>query len=107
MAHTALSADFSITSTLAVSSHLERSRNRQSEGVETTMLQRSMTNEPPTNARLSDAELLDEIKRLTANERQATARLIAALGELDARRLYLERGLLIALHLLHSGSSSV
>jgi hypothetical protein len=51
-----------------------------------------MRNEVTTNARLSDAELLDEIKRLTANERQATARLIAALGELDARRLYLGEG---------------
>ena len=51
-----------------------------------------MTNELTTNARLSDTELLEEIKRLTANERQATARLIAALGELDARRLYLGEG---------------
>jgi hypothetical protein len=44
------------------------------------------------NALLSDAELLNEVKRLTADERQATARLIAALGELDARRLYLGEG---------------
>jgi 5-methylcytosine-specific restriction endonuclease McrA len=51
-----------------------------------------MTNELTTNARFSDAELLDEIKRLTANERQATARLVAALVELDARRLYLSEG---------------
>ena len=41
---------------------------------------------------LSDVELLAEVKRLTAIERQATARLIAALGELDARRLYLSEG---------------
>jgi 5-methylcytosine-specific restriction endonuclease McrA len=44
------------------------------------------------NALLSDAELLNEVKRLTGNERQATSRLIAALGELDARRLYLGEG---------------
>lgn len=57
-----------------------------------TMLQRSMTNELTTDARLSDLELLEEVKRLTADERQATARLIAALGEFDARRLYLGEG---------------
>lgn len=56
------------------------------------MLQRSMTNELTTDARLSDLELLEEVKRLTADERQATARLIAALGEFDARRLYLGEG---------------
>jgi 5-methylcytosine-specific restriction endonuclease McrA len=56
------------------------------------MLQRSMTNELRINGRLSDTELLDEVKRLTAHERHATARLIAALGELDARRLYLDEG---------------
>ena len=51
-----------------------------------------MKNEIPHEARLSDPELLNEVKRLTALERQATARLIAALGELDARRLYLGEG---------------
>jgi len=56
------------------------------------MLQRSMTIENPNEALLSDADLLNEVKRLTALERQATARLIAALGELDARRLYLGEG---------------
>ncbi len=42
--------------------------------------------------RLSDTALLDEVKRLAAGERHATARLIAALSELDARRLYLGEG---------------
>jgi 5-methylcytosine-specific restriction endonuclease McrA len=51
-----------------------------------------MTNELTTNARFSDAELLNEVKRLTANEREVTVRLIAALAELDARRLYLGEG---------------
>ena len=51
-----------------------------------------MMNELTTNARLSDAELLNEVKRLTARERATTARLIAALAELDARRLYLGEG---------------
>src|SRR5687767_14164853 len=56
------------------------------------MLQRSMKNEIDHNALLSDADLLKEVNRLTSEERQATARLIAALGELDARRLYLGEG---------------
>jgi 5-methylcytosine-specific restriction endonuclease McrA len=51
-----------------------------------------MKNANDDNALLSDAELLNEVKRLTADERQATSRLIAALGELDARRLYLGEG---------------
>lgn len=41
---------------------------------------------------LSDQQLLTEIKRLAGDERQATARLIASLAELDARRLYLGEG---------------
>ena len=56
------------------------------------MLQRSMKNEIANQALLSDADLLREVQRLTSLERQATARLIAALGELDARRLYLGEG---------------
>ena len=56
------------------------------------MLQRNMKNEIEDQILLSDAALLDEVKRLTAGERHATARLIAALGELDARRLYLGEG---------------
>jgi hypothetical protein len=41
---------------------------------------------------LSDRELLDEVQRLAANERHATARLVASLAELDGRRLYLGEG---------------
>jgi hypothetical protein len=41
---------------------------------------------------LCDAELIAEVKRLAGCEHQATARLIAALAELDARRLYLGQG---------------
>jgi hypothetical protein len=41
---------------------------------------------------LSDADLLIEVTRLATCERHATAQLIASLGELDARRLYLGRG---------------
>jgi hypothetical protein len=40
----------------------------------------------------SDADLLAEITRLATCERHATARLVAPLAELDARRLYLGRG---------------
>jgi 5-methylcytosine-specific restriction endonuclease McrA len=43
-------------------------------------------------AHLSDAELITEVTRLAAHERHATARLIASLAELDARRLYLGEG---------------
>ena len=41
---------------------------------------------------LSDDALLEEVTRAAAGERRATARLIALLGELDARRLYLAQG---------------
>ena len=42
--------------------------------------------------RLPDDELVAEVMRLAGCERHATARLIAALAELDARRLYLGQG---------------
>jgi hypothetical protein len=41
---------------------------------------------------LPDADLLWEVKRLAGSERHATACLIAALAEVDARRLYLSQG---------------
>lgn len=43
-------------------------------------------------AHLCDKALLAEAARLADRERQATAHLIAALAELDARRLYLGTG---------------
>jgi hypothetical protein len=46
----------------------------------------------PAFADLSDQQLLEEVKRLAATERRATALLIRALMELDARRLYLGEG---------------
>ena len=45
-----------------------------------------------TAATLSDAELLAAVKSLAANERHATAQLVAHLAEMDARRLYLAEG---------------
>ena len=51
-----------------------------------------MTIDLSTSTTLSDPELLAEVRRLAGHERHATARLIAALGELDARRLYLGEG---------------
>jgi hypothetical protein len=45
-----------------------------------------------TLARLSDGELVAEVKRLAARECQATAHLVASLAELDARRVYLGQG---------------
>ncbi|MPZ20557.1 MAG: hypothetical protein GEV06_21975 [Luteitalea sp.] len=41
---------------------------------------------------LSDQDLLREVTHLAAGEREATARLIACLAEIDARRLYLGEG---------------
>jgi hypothetical protein len=43
-------------------------------------------------ADLSDDQLIEEVKRLAACERRATAELIASLAELDTRRLYLREG---------------
>ena len=51
-----------------------------------------MQTEAVSIANLSDADLLREVLHLTNRERVATAQLIAALGELDARRLYLGQG---------------
>lgn len=42
--------------------------------------------------RLSDDALISEMQRLVASEREATARLVACLAELDRRRLYLALG---------------
>ena len=41
---------------------------------------------------LPDLELIVEVSRLAASERQATSRLVSALAEFDARRLYLGQG---------------
>ena len=41
---------------------------------------------------LSDSEVIAEVTRLAAVERQAIAALVSALAELDARRLYLGEG---------------
>src|ERR687892_2933264 len=46
----------------------------------------------PCPSQLSDADLLAELPRLAARERDATVALIAHLAELDARRLYLAEG---------------
>lgn len=51
-----------------------------------------MTNSLICLAHLADADLLTEVHRLAAAERQTTAALIASLMELDARRLYLGQG---------------
>src|SRR2546430_642478 len=51
-----------------------------------------MKTEVHSPARLTDDQLLIHVKALAVSEREATARLIAALAELDARRLYLGEG---------------
>jgi hypothetical protein len=56
------------------------------------MLQRRMTKSFEGVIHLSDQALLEEVKGAAGREREATARLIALLAELDARRLYLGQG---------------
>jgi hypothetical protein len=51
-----------------------------------------MSKEPISPARLSDDQLLHEVQRLAGSERASTTQLIAALAEVDARRLYLSQG---------------
>ena len=51
-----------------------------------------MRNERLNHATLPDPDLLLEVRRLAVQERKAKAQLIAVLGELDARRLYLAEG---------------
>ena len=57
------------------------------------VIERDMTTPSPSFPEvLSDAELLEEVARAAEDERRATARLVALLMELDARRLYLGEG---------------
>lgn len=56
------------------------------------MLQRVMITSVAPVAQLSDQDLLAEVTVAAAREREATARLIALLAQLDARRLYLRAG---------------
>jgi hypothetical protein len=51
-----------------------------------------VSSQPISFADLSDEQLVAEVKRLAGSERRATAVLIRALMELDARRLYLGEG---------------
>lgn len=55
------------------------------------MLQRGMATHIDV-ARIPDETLLADVKRAAADERHATVQLIALLGEVDARRLYLGEG---------------
>jgi hypothetical protein len=51
-----------------------------------------MTTLLSTVSALSDADLMLHVTRLAADERNATARLVASLAEFDSRRLYLAQG---------------
>ena len=51
-----------------------------------------MTTTQSLGATLSDADLIAKLKRLVANEREATTELLRSLMEFDARRLYLGEG---------------
>jgi hypothetical protein len=41
---------------------------------------------------MPDADLITRVTELTSDERHATVQLVAALAELDSRRLYLGQG---------------
>ncbi len=56
------------------------------------VLYRDMNEVPLSHADLPDQDLIAETSRLAASEQQATSRLVSALAELDARRLYLGQG---------------
>jgi 5-methylcytosine-specific restriction endonuclease McrA len=56
------------------------------------MLQKGMAQSHYLLADLTDEQLLADVVRLAARERQVTAELIRSLMELDARRLYLAQG---------------
>jgi len=56
------------------------------------MVERVMKNELANHERLTDDELIAEVRRLVTCECEATAPLIAVLAELDERRLYLAAG---------------
>jgi hypothetical protein len=51
-----------------------------------------MSESLPVQEHLSDSDLLAEVKRLAGSERLAVAKLVSALAEFDARRLYLGQG---------------
>jgi len=51
-----------------------------------------MQTQSPSPDQLSNSDLVTELKRLLRNARQATAELVAYLGELDERRLYVSEG---------------
>jgi hypothetical protein len=51
-----------------------------------------MNNACAPHEELSDPDLIAEVSRLAASERQATSRLVSALAQFDARRLYLGQG---------------
>jgi hypothetical protein len=56
------------------------------------MLERSMATVSHGPAKLTDDQLLDEVRVLAERERRATVQLLTALTELDTRRLYLGQG---------------
>lgn len=56
------------------------------------MVERIMPSVLPSFTGLTDAELLTRVRALAHDERRTTATLIAALTELDTRRLYLREG---------------
>ena len=64
---------------------------RHARATNKTMLQQSM-NTTSSFAHLSDEQVLATVRQCAQCERDATARFIASLAELDARRLYLARG---------------
>ena len=57
-----------------------------------SVLYRDMNEVSLSHRQLTDPDLITEVSRLAASEQQATSRLVSALAEFDARRLYLGQG---------------
>jgi hypothetical protein len=58
----------------------------------TVVIYRDMNKAIHSPHHLSDSDLIAEVNRLAQSAREAIATLVSALGELDARRLYLGQG---------------
>ena len=68
------------------------------------MLEKGMKTTQSVGATLSHADLIAKLKRLVANEREATADALRSLMEFDERRLYLGEGYPSLFAVLHAGA---
>lgn len=88
----AVTAQIGVQAWREAAAHPDRGRRRLVEWQKLRCYTWEMTTSLSRLSTIPDHELLAEVARLAACEREATARLIASLVELDARRLYLGEG---------------